>query len=129
VLQVQTGDALAGPVLAEVAVAKARTADAVREHHQRHRLRCAGDEQADVAFERLRRATEGYAFPQVGRITVSIGFTLVRPTDNPSSAFERADKAVYWAKSHGRNRVGNHDGLVAQGELKEDERGGDVELF
>lgn len=92
-------------------------------------LRCAGDEQADVAFERLRRATEGYAFPQVGRITVSIGFTLVRPTDNPSSAFERADKAVYWAKSHGRNRVGNHDGLVAQGELKEDERGGDVELF
>ena len=92
-------------------------------------LRCASDEQATVAFERLRGATETYAFPQVGRITVSVGFARVRPADSPSAAFERADKAVYWAKGNGRNRVGNHGALVEQGAITEEVRGGDVELF
>jgi GGDEF domain-containing protein len=78
---------------------------------------------------RLRAATEGYAFPQVGRITVSIGFTDVRTGDNPSMAFERADKAVYWAKGHGRNQVAEHAALVARGELFEGQKTGDVELF
>jgi diguanylate cyclase (GGDEF)-like protein len=92
-------------------------------------LRCASDQHAAHAFERLRAATEAYAFPQVGCITVSIGFTAVRQGDNPSVAFERADKAVYWAKAHGRNRVAEHDDLVARGELVEGRKTGDVELF
>jgi len=92
-------------------------------------LRCASDGHATRAFERLRAATEGYAFPQVGRITVSIGFTDVRGGDNPSIAFERADRAVYWAKSHGRNRVAEHAALVARGELVDGNKTGDVELF
>jgi diguanylate cyclase (GGDEF)-like protein len=92
-------------------------------------LRCAGDEQAAAAFERLRTATEGYAFPQVGTITVSVGFTQVRPDDNPGGAFDRADKALYWAKSHGRNQVASYSALVASGEIKQDERRSDVELF
>jgi hypothetical protein len=49
--------------------------------------------------------------------------------DNPSMAFERADKAVYWAKAHGRNRVAEHATLVARGELLEGQKTGDVELF
>ena len=92
-------------------------------------LRCGSDGHARHAFERLRAATEGYAFPQVGRITVSIGFTDVRTGDNPSMAFERADKAVYWAKGHGRNQVAEHAALVARGELLESQKTGDVELF
>jgi diguanylate cyclase (GGDEF)-like protein len=92
-------------------------------------LRCGSDGHAMRAFERLRAATEAYAFPQVGRITVSIGFTDVRAGDNPSMAFERADKAVYWAKAHGRNRVAEHATLVARGELLEGQKTGDVELF
>jgi len=92
-------------------------------------LRCGSDGHALRAFERLRAATEAYAFPQVGRITVSIGFTDVRQGDNPSMAFERADKAVYWAKAHGRNRVAEHAALVARGELLEAQKTGDVELF
>jgi diguanylate cyclase (GGDEF)-like protein len=92
-------------------------------------LRCGSDGHAKRAFERLRAATEAYAFPQVGHITVSIGFTQVRPGDNPSVAFERADKAVYWAKAHGRNRVAEHAALVARGELLEGQKTGDVELF
>jgi len=92
-------------------------------------LRCGSDGHAMRAFERLRAATEAYAFPQVGRITVSIGFTDVRAGDNSSMAFERADKAVYWAKAHGRNRVAEHAALVACGELLEGQKTGDVELF
>jgi diguanylate cyclase (GGDEF)-like protein len=92
-------------------------------------LRCASDAHAALAFERLRQATEAYPFPQVGRITVSIGFTHVRSDDNPSTAFERADMAVYWAKSHGRNQVAKHADLVARGELTELQKAGDIELF
>ena len=92
-------------------------------------LRCGSDEHATQAFERLRSATAAYAFPQVGRITVSIGFTAVRDGDNPSTAFERADKAVYWAKGHGRNQVAEYAALVARGELAEGQKTGDVELF
>ena len=92
-------------------------------------LRCADDDQAAAAFERLRAATEGYAFPQVGTITVSVGFTQVRSDDNPGDAFDRADKALYWAKSHGRNQIANYGALVERGEIREDERHSDVELF
>lgn len=92
-------------------------------------LRCASNADAVQAFERLRAATEAYGFPQVGRITVSVGFTQVRRGDNPSIAFERADKAVYWAKSQGRNRVAEYDDLVARGLLSEGQKTGDVELF
>jgi diguanylate cyclase (GGDEF)-like protein len=93
-------------------------------------MRCGSDVDAALAFERLRHNTEHYAFPQVGRITVSIGFTRVEPGDSPSGAFERADKAVYYAKGHGRNQVQSHAELIARGELTLDEKkDGDVELF
>jgi len=92
-------------------------------------MRCAGDAEAGIAFERLRSSVHGYAFPQVGTISVSAGYTRVKPGDTPSSAFERADRAVYWAKLHGRNQVCSHAALVARGELADDSRVGDVERF
>ncbi|MBX3607924.1 MAG: GGDEF domain-containing protein [Piscinibacter sp.] len=92
-------------------------------------MRCAGPEAAMLAFERLRRNVEQFAFPQVGRISVSIGFTGLRAGDTPNAAFERADRAVYYAKSHGRNQVAHHADLVARGELDDEAKVGDVELF
>jgi len=92
-------------------------------------MRCGDEAGALAAFERLRANTERYAFPQVGRITVSVGITEVRPVDTPSAAFERADKAVYHAKQHGRNRVESYAALVAAGALQEAAKVGDVELF
>jgi diguanylate cyclase (GGDEF)-like protein len=93
-------------------------------------MRCDNETDAGVALERLRSNTENYAFPQVGRITVSVGFTALRVGDTPSGAFERADKAVYYVKEHGRNRVCSYTDLTAQGELTEDDdKTGDVELF
>ncbi|MFG6414731.1 GGDEF domain-containing protein [Roseateles sp. DC23W] len=92
-------------------------------------MRCDEEVHAGEAFERLRLNTERYAFPQVGHITVSIGFTEVRAGDAPAAAFERADKAVYHAKGHGRNQVHNYAALVARGVIREAEQQSDVELF
>jgi diguanylate cyclase (GGDEF)-like protein len=92
-------------------------------------MRCAGGDAAALAFERLRANVANYAFPQVGRITVSVGLTELRPGDTPNGAFERADKAVYYAKGHGRDQVRDHADLVASGELVEEVQASDVELF
>lgn len=92
-------------------------------------MRCENDESAAHALERFRATIERYVFPQVGSITVSIGFTQVMQGDTPSAAFERADKAVYFAKSHGRNQVCSHAALMARGELTGSAKVGDVELF
>ena len=92
-------------------------------------MRCHGEADALLALERLRANAEKYAFPQVGQMTVSIGFTEVNAGDSPNAAFERADQAVYFAKGAGRNRVCSHADLVARGELKARAKTGDVELF
>ncbi|MEY3252219.1 MAG: hypothetical protein RL227_1192 [Pseudomonadota bacterium] len=93
-------------------------------------MRCGSESDAASAFERLRANVSGYAFPQVGRITVSVGFTSLRPEDTPSAAFERADKAVYWAKQNGRDQVAYQADLVARGLLTEaTPENSDAELF
>jgi diguanylate cyclase (GGDEF)-like protein len=90
---------------------------------------CADADSAGVAFERLRANVAAYAFPQAGRITVSVGFSALRPHDTPASAFGRADRAVYFAKEHGRDQVHCHEALVAAGQLDEGLQTSDVELF
>ncbi|MES2879650.1 MAG: GGDEF domain-containing protein [Pseudomonadota bacterium] len=93
-------------------------------------MRCNGEPEALSALERLRVFTEEHVFPQVGSITISIGFSEVKTGDTPSCAFERADKAVYYAKEHGRNQVCSYAALIAGGELTEQAVNiGDMELF
>jgi diguanylate cyclase (GGDEF)-like protein len=92
-------------------------------------VRCPDDEAAMRVFDRLRANTESYPFPQVGRITVSVGYTELRPTDSPAAAFERADRAVYFAKGNGRNQVQSHRALVERGALADAAKEGGIELF
>jgi diguanylate cyclase (GGDEF)-like protein len=93
-------------------------------------MRCHGEAEAAGVLERLRITTGNHPFPQVGTITVSIGFSEIRIGDSPSGAFERADKAVYYAKEHGRNQVCSYAKLVSSGHLLEQKANvGDVELF
>ena len=92
-------------------------------------LRCADAASAAAAFERLRVNVAQYAFPQVGYITVSVGFTAINSQDTPARAFERADRAVYYAKAHGRDQVCSHAVLTAAGLLEDEHQAGDVELF
>lgn len=92
-------------------------------------LRADNEDTACAAFERFRHNVQHYAFPQVGRITASVGFTQVRAQDTPAGAFERADKAVYLAKAQGRNVVRGYERHVAVKGEQEQRIEGDVELF
>lgn len=55
--------------------------------------------------ENLRIMISESKFETVGNITCSIGITEIHKNDNVKEAFERADKAMYSAKSSGRNCV------------------------
>ena len=92
-------------------------------------MRCRNDAEAGAALQRLRAAIKAYVFPQVGSLTLSVGYAEVLPDDTPSRAFDRADRAVYWAKQHGRDQVCGFADLSARGELIDDAKTGDVELF
>ncbi len=93
-------------------------------------MRCANSGDAAAAMERFRRQIDCHPFPQVGSITVSIGYAPLRDNDTPSGAFDRADKAVYYAKSHGRNQLCSFTALVESGELPESSDGAEeVDFF
>ncbi len=86
--------------------------------------------EARAALERFRESVENFHFPQVGRVTVSIGYTVVRPGDSGAGAFGRADQALYFAKHHGRNQVRGHEDLLASGALlSRDKQALEVEMF
>ena len=60
------------------------------------------------ALERIRTAIERIPFAYESgtlHLTISFGVTQLRDGDTLSSAFDRADKALYQSKSQGRNRV------------------------
>jgi diguanylate cyclase (GGDEF)-like protein len=77
-------------------------------------LRCPNTDAARVAFERLRLRIGEHDFPQVGHLTVSIGYTAIGADDTPGLAFERADQALYKAKNDGRDRTVAHTDLGLQ---------------
>lgn len=55
--------------------------------------------------ERMRSAVEQHEFTGGHRITASFGFAVCQSTDTWASWLDRADKALYRAKTAGRNRV------------------------
>jgi diguanylate cyclase (GGDEF)-like protein len=81
-------------------------------------------------LERIRVKVQNHTFPQVGRVTVSIGYTTIADQKLPPHVFEEADKALYYAKEHGRNQACDYRGLVSSGEIAAEEHiSGSVELF
>ena len=58
-----------------------------------------------AAAENIRSNVETSHFDAVGSITCSIGVSELRTDDALETWFERADNALYTAKSEGRNRV------------------------
>ena len=82
------------------------------------------------ALERFRRMVEAYAFPQIGHKTVSIGFTALGANPEVENAVMCADKALYYAKNHGRNQICCYETFVAEGKLEPVARAkGEIELF
>jgi len=64
---------------------------------------CAKLNDVEVLLERFRDKLANYAFPQVGRVTVSIGCTRIADKFSPDEYIDKADAALYYAKQHGRN--------------------------
>lgn len=64
-------------------------------------------------LEAVRQAVEDLDIPhpdsQHGRVTVSIGYAIVRPGMTMQQAIERADEALYRSKEGGRNRISGED--------------------
>lgn len=82
-----------------------------------------------IALERFRSAVEDYPFPQVGKVTVSIGFVDMRSQYVPATVVGHADQALYYAKRNGRNRICSYDELILSGELDGGMASHDAEFF
>ncbi|MGA9046622.1 ABC transporter substrate binding protein [Sulfuricurvum sp.] len=59
-----------------------------------------------ILAEKLRSAAENGIFPEVGKVTISIGVSAFTPEDTFTKLFKRADQGLYNAKAEGRNQVG-----------------------
>jgi diguanylate cyclase (GGDEF)-like protein len=81
-------------------------------------LRSSTREAAYKIFERFRCNVEDYDFPQVGRVTVSVGFVSIDQNETPVVILGHADQALYYAKENGRNRACNYQELITAGVLK-----------
>jgi diguanylate cyclase (GGDEF)-like protein len=91
----------------------------------------AATEQATVhtVLERFRQRIAEHVFPQVGNVTVSIGYAGVGYHDYPANVLDRADKALYFAKQHGRNGTYGYESLSASGMLGREMAAGSIDLF
>lgn len=65
----------------------------------------AGQDQMTEIAEDLRALVEKSTFSQINKITCSIGTTTLKSNDTHIKAFDRMDKALYDAKTSGRNLV------------------------
>lgn len=84
---------------------------------------------ARVALEHFRQRVEDHVFPQVGQITVSIGYARASRREGAMAAYEQADAALYYGKEHGRNCVFGYEVLVREGALARKQAAGNMELF
>lgn len=91
-------------------------------------LRSTTLEDACKIFERFRANVERHEFPQVGKVTVSLGFASIS-NESPVVILGHADQALYYAKAQGRNRVCYYDELVQRGELHSEVSNDEVEFF
>jgi diguanylate cyclase (GGDEF)-like protein len=79
-------------------------------------------------FERFCRSVELHEFPQVGKVTVSVGFVSIS-AESPVVILGHADQALYYAKDNGRNRVCYYDDLINSGDLHSQVSNDTVEFF
>ena len=60
---------------------------------------------ANDLAEKIRKRVEDSDFPEIGKVTCSIGVSEIKDDDDFDVLFNRMDKAMYSSKENGRNRV------------------------
>lgn len=79
----------------------------------------------------FRKHIRNYHFPRVGELSFSAGFCSLRSGDYLPTILDQADKALYYAKEHGRDQVHCYEQLCGDGKIviTQNTATGDVELF
>lgn len=73
-----------------------------------HPIRCGIFRSVKIGSEKLRGLVEYSRLDLAATslsVTISVGATLLRPTDTPESTIRRADELMYQSKQAGRNKV------------------------
>ena len=68
---------------------------------------------ADQLYRRLQSAVSSRPLGEAGRLSLSAGIAELRPGDDTTSFFERADEALYRAKEQGKAQVVESEGAEA----------------
>ncbi len=92
-------------------------------------LEPTNEDGAEIAFSRFVSQVASYDFPQVGKVTISVGFAPIYPNSVSTEVFGRADQALYYAKEHGRNQVASYLELLDDGRLSSLTTGENIDLF
>lgn len=91
---------------------------------------CAEEHDIIMLLNRFQEALAAYTFPQVGKVSISIGCSKMVQNVLPNTVLERADEALYYAKKHGKNQICYYEVLVEKGLLVKDSLiTGEIELF
>ncbi len=86
-------------------------------------------EMAGKTVERFRNTIANHPFSRIDQVTISMGFAKITESDYPPTILENADKALYYAKEHGRNCAYSYEILLEEGRLTEHKEEGSVDLF
>jgi len=78
-------------------------------------IRCSGRDEAAGLLERLRTSVESQDIPQVGKVTISLGATEMLRNTFAGTLLDYADKALYYSKQNGRNRLTFFEDMVSSG--------------
>ncbi len=94
-------------------------------------IKVLNKDDAFSVFERLRTTIAKHTFPQVGELNVSIGIVEVDAQSESAEVISCADKALYYAKDHGRNMTCIYEDLIKDGSISQDPdiESGDIDLF
>lgn len=72
------------------------------------------DEVCKQVLNRFKSKVENFDFPKQDTITISIGYTDFDRNLTVEQLIDQADKALYYAKEHGRNAIHQYKSLVEQ---------------
>lgn len=89
------------------------------------------EEQIRQHLDGFRQHIRSHDFPRIGQLSFSAGFCSLSPGDYLPTILDQADKALYYAKEHGRNQVHSYEQLCDDGKIATtpNTAADDVELF